>query len=1157
MVLFLFPAWGQNLSNIRSRTLEVTNDTIILDTLSIVPSGFGVQMNGMQLDSTSFRLEWYSATLIVDTGLIGSSIELNYRVFPSLYSKRTFNKDPSLIRNIQNVPQNPFNYTVQPTTSDQLFDLGTLSRSGSISRGVTIGNNQDLGVSSSLNLNLSGQITPKVGIRAAITDNNIPFQPEGNTQQLQDFDQIYIQLFTDETELTAGDFRLERPNSYFMSFFKRAQGVSIKHRFPIVKKKVTDNHPGFLEVKGSGALSRGKFNRQIIQGVEGNQGPYRLRGSENESFIIVIAGTERVYIDGQLMIRGQENDYIMDYNTAELSFTSKRLITKDSRIIIEFQYSERNYSRSLFHVGTDFEKNRLKVRFNLYSEQDGKNGLLNGDLSADQLQLLQDIGDNVELAIIPSIDSVGFDNDQVRYLKKDTTITIAGVPVTVPEIYVFSIVPDSAIYQVRFSDVGLGNGDYVQIQTTANGRVYQWVAPDSITGAPKGRFVPAQQIITPKLNQLFTLGAEYKVSKNGKVSVEGALSNSDLNRFSSIDNDDNLGYGMKVKYDHVIPIGDSAKWAIKTGVDFEHLNKNFRPIERFRSVEFERDWNIQNQNVFSDQYISAARLGFTRKDIADVEYTFRSFVNESQFEAYQNALALKIGHKGFSLDADGSHIFSNGQEVNNRFGRFQVGVQQKFKWFWVGATDIFEDNRFFVPGTDSLTTRSYRWNDSKVYIKSPDTWKNRYSVFYQRRDDWLPGSGDLKYSSLGESAGVTGELAKNPNSIFKATVTYRRLVVRDTLLSNNRPDNTLVNRLEYNLKVLKGTITSSTFYEVGSGLESKKEFSYVEVPVGQGAYSWIDQNGDGYKDINEYVPAVYQDTARYIRIFTPTNDFTKVYTTQFNEVINLNPRAAWGGKTGFKKFVSRFSDQLVYRIDRKTQRDNLLAAFDPFFSTVSDSTLVTLSSSFRNTFFFNRSSSTVGADYTYAQTRSKVYLANGFETRTNLSHKLKVRWNFTKMFTLNADGEFGWRETDSFFDNNKLDVQYYEIEPQLVFQPGTKWRVRVKFKYTDKLNFKPENTGTEQAILRDAGIDGKYNLLQRGSINATFNFISITYDGSTGNTVEFELLEGLKAGLNFTWSTFFQMRVGKNMQVNLQYNGRKSGENTAVHTGTVQVRAFF
>jgi hypothetical protein len=171
---------------------------------------------------------------------------------------------------------------------------------------------------------------------------------------------------------------------------------------------------------------------------------------------------------------------------------------------------------------------------------------------------------------------------------------------------------------------------------------------------------------------------------------------------------------------------------------------------------------------------------------------------------------------------------------------------------------------------------------------------------------------------------------------------------------------------------------------------------------------------------------------------------------------------------------------------------------------------------------------------------------------------MKVRWNLAKILTLNTIGEYGWKTSKSdFFSTNQFNIRYYEIEPQLVVQPGTKWRVRGKFKFTDKVNSVEDTTLTEQAILRDIGIDGKYNLLQRGSINATFNFISISYDGSTGNTVEFELLEGLKAGFNYTWSAFFQMRIGKNMQVNLQYSGRKSEDARSVHTGTVQVRAFF
>ena len=143
------------------------------------------------------------------------------------------------------------------------------------------------------------------------------------------------------------------------------------------KKKKTDK----IAIKSAAAISKGKYAKNTIPGIEGNQGPYKLTGAENETYIIVLSGTEKVFISGELMVRGQENDYVIDYNTAEITFTAKRLITKDSRISIEFEYSDKNYARSLFYSGVDYSGNKITTNLHFFTEQDLKNQAIQQELS--------------------------------------------------------------------------------------------------------------------------------------------------------------------------------------------------------------------------------------------------------------------------------------------------------------------------------------------------------------------------------------------------------------------------------------------------------------------------------------------------------------------------------------------------------------------------------------------------------------------------------------------------------------------------------------------------------------------------------------------------------------------------------------------------------
>src|SRR2546421_4411823 len=222
---------AQTLSNLRVKNIPVRADTVRLDSASISPnSAFLLDNENHFIDSSAYQIDFAQGIFIWRKNseaykqIKKDSMAIHYRVFPFLFSQSYKHKDINKITRAREEGVNPFSYNPNQGEAT-FFKYEGLNKSGSISRGITFGNNQDVYVNSSLNLQLAGRLNDNVNILAAITDENVPLQPEGNTQQLQDFDKVFIQLYNDRTKLIAGDFELKRPDSYFMNFYKKAQGA--------------------------------------------------------------------------------------------------------------------------------------------------------------------------------------------------------------------------------------------------------------------------------------------------------------------------------------------------------------------------------------------------------------------------------------------------------------------------------------------------------------------------------------------------------------------------------------------------------------------------------------------------------------------------------------------------------------------------------------------------------------------------------------------------------------------------------------------------------------------------------------------------------------------------------------------------------------------
>ena len=1109
----------------KSKKILATRDTIAIDTVSVNAAFFKLlDANSNPVDTTFYKVNFEKGTLVFNENypFTNDTLTVRFLKFPKYLTKTYSIYDDKRVVSNDNGLTNLYRVSNDVTKKFTPFD--GLDTSGSITRGITIGNNQNAVVNSNLDLQITGKISDKVSLRASIQDSNIPLQDGGYSQKLDEFDQIFIELFSDKWNIRAGDLFLENRKSRFLNFNKKVQGLATSFNFGKEGNKTN--------VFASAALVRGQYAKSTFVGQEGNQGPYKLRGSNGELFILVVSGSERVYVNGILLKRGENNDYTIDYNAGEIVFTSLFPITSEMRINIEYQFSDRNYTRFVTYFGATHEQEKWSIGTYVYSENDVKNQPLQQNLSKEQAQILVDAGDNPDLMTAPSAYADTYSENKTLYKK---TI-VDGV-----EIFEYSNVETDVLYNVKFSLVGNNLGNYILANNAAVGRIYEYVAP--INGVRQGNYEPITRLVPPTKIQIATVMGKFNPSEKTNVDFELGISNNDLNLFSPLDDSNNQGLAGKINAKQRLFTG---KWEVDAFANYQFIQQDFRTIERLFNIEFDRDWNLTTVSGNQSYLISGLNLNLPKKGL--LTYQFEKLDFSGSFSGSRHLINAAFKFDNWSVQNNSSFMKSDGTLATSKFIRNQTQARYHFSKNWIGGTVRLEDNQEKIKETNAFSALSQRFFEYGAFAGRGDSTKVYVELGYLNRSNDSLQNGFLQRVNNSHSYYVKSKLIQNTTNDLSVFVNYRRLKFNDPAIGT---EPSLNSRVLYNGRFFEQLVQLTGAYETSSGTIAQQEFTYLEVEPGQGVYMWNDYNGNGIQELQEFEIAPFPDQAKYVRVYLPNQVFLKTHQNKFSASLTLNPNQ-WQNDTGFLKFLSYFYDQASYITDRKIRRNGDNFDLDPFNN--SDENLLGLNTGFRNSFFYNRGKQDHSVTYTFLNSRARSLLSIGSQDNKNSSHQLQYAHLYRKSWLFAMAGQTSKTETAvEDYASRNYKIEAFKLSPKIsyLFSQNASWDVFYEFQNKDNM------IGIEKLKQTRVGTSFSYNTQKKLSMNGEFSLYENKFAGSELTPAAFQMLEGLQPGQNMTWRLLIQKNLTQYLDVNLNYQGRKSETSDMVHTGSIQLRAYF
>lgn len=1049
---------------------------------------------------------------------------------------------------------------------ENIFEGTDLEKSGSIFRGFTFGSNRDVSLNSGFRLQLNGKLSKDIEILAALTDESTPIQPEGNTQKLQELDKVFIELRGSNLSATIGDIELNFPQSEFVNFKRKIQGA----------KGFGDFNFGNFTV--TGAVSRGKYFTNTFNGTDGVQGPYRLIGSNNETNILILSGSEKVYIDGIQLMRGDQADYTIDYGIGEITFTQKRVINNFTRIVVDFEYTDKKYSRTFIAANNKFNllNKKLTFGFSYVSEIDNQNKTIDFTLSDADKLILQNAGADKNKAVKPGADYAGIDSlgkGKGSYIQIDTVISTGSY-----KYYRFKPGDSLAVYNVTFSFVGQGQGDYIKQNT------FQY----NFVGIKQGSYAPIIYLPLPTAYQIANVVVDFAADKNREfvVNFEGAYSYLDKNKFSSIDDVNNGGTAftgnLLLNKNNFHFLGMNLK-SFNFTFKERFIGKLFNTLDRLNSVEFNRNFDVQD-SLQSSEELREAYLNFVPNDYFKVSGTYanlnrgdyfssRRLIGAVELNSYNvlEPIDLKKSGNYFRFRYSIENIKSTNDVILNKGNWIkQVGYLSFKKYFskeqsntpflelLVDFNKETKKNSYSKLTLDSLSFESFAYDEISPRLNINNIYDfNIFAEFSYRNDD-IPQSGSLVNlsKSYTHKYGFIYNGLSWFSTAFDISIRERNYSDIAANLGNQNNKTVLVNS-RMRIEPLRSAVQTDLLYTVTSERTAKVEKLFVLVPLGQGNYIYLgDLNNNGVQDENEFQLTNYD--GNYIKLNLPTDLFFPTVNLKTSARVYVKPsRYLFLNPVNFfADLFNNVSFESIYRIDERSKdhnTDNLY--FLKLNTFLNDSNTIIGSQYFQQDVNLFENNLSYSLRLRFIQQKGFSQYSSGNERYINIQKGIRGKLGLTK--DINTQIEYIYKTDINRAPVNSIrnrDITSNNFNSDLSYKPIQQIESGLQLNFTNAIDYYPaQNTvaNINQQILRFV-----YSFATVGRLRIEVERDEILLN-TNPQSFPYELTSGKVSGKSYFIRGILDYNISKNIQSSVYYEGRAEGNHSVIHTGRAQITAFF